>query len=122
MNNISALDWCNKDWTFDNDFALSRVTQEFPRLAKSQLSHFDGPQLWGKQEPRFIELIHNHPEVTKAALKTGVWHVSHTPNTDHLDCCGAPPILSPFRVTFKREYRFLMWRTMFVRLKTIENM
>jgi len=121
MNNVGAFDWCNKDWTHDNDFALSRATQEFPRISKSKMNNFEGPELWGTKSPKFFELVHSHPELMKDSIEPGVWHVSHIPGSDHLDCCGAPPFMSPFRVTLNREYRFRLWRTLFVRLKTIEG-
>ena len=26
MNNVEHIDYCNKDWTYDNDFTLSRFS------------------------------------------------------------------------------------------------
>ena len=41
MNNFDSIDFVNKEWTEDNDFAISRKSSEFPRMTNNYKSLCD---------------------------------------------------------------------------------
>jgi len=53
-------------------------------------------------------------------LKPGVWYYCGVPRSDHLDLCGIPPKLHPFRSIVGREYRIELWRNIFSRVKMLK--
>jgi hypothetical protein len=113
MNNISSLDFCIKDWIYDNDFALSRKAQEYPRISKSYDSVFK-PAPWGKQ-PALINMLDPHQSYTPGRFYYGSIQLS-----DHLDSCAFGPVLSSIRYALGTEFRYQMWRSAIVRAKIIE--
>jgi len=74
MNNISSIDYANKDWTHDSDQILPRWTQEYPRLSSAYDSKFSKDKPWGeKSEPIFFD--HElDSRIKTARFETGVWY------------------------------------------------
>ena len=51
MNNFGHVDFASRDWTYDNDFALSRYAQEFPRRFTAEHRGY------GKKTPKHVDLL-----------------------------------------------------------------
>ena len=116
MNNIDQIDFCIKDWIYDNDFALSRKAQEFPRISVGYDNLFKKP-VWGDNTPTLINIL--EPYTTE--YTPGSFHYGSIPLSDHLDSCAFGPILSPIRYALGTEFRYQMWRAAVVRCKLIEK-
>jgi hypothetical protein len=59
MNNISAFDYVNSDYTDDNDFCIARASTEYPRITPSYKNKFDfNERPWGtKKDPIPIDFF-----------------------------------------------------------------
>ena len=120
MNNVEAIDYANSDWIEDNDVLLSRASQEFPRHTTAYKTFFSPNKPWGPTGEPILFDVMEHPTLTKDILKPGIWYYGSIPTTDHLDSCGIPPILSPFRTLTGQEFRYELWRTLFIRLRLLK--
>ena len=115
MNNLYHTDYCNKDWTYDNDAALSRYSTEFPRVFSERES-----KPYGSENPESVDLTNEHPWMQ--TYSKGKWYFDSVPLSDHQDACTVPPIASPLRCALpkwmgsRQEYRYKLWRNIFIRL------
>ena len=56
---------------------------------------------------------------TKDSFKPGIWYYGGISEADHLDLCGLPDTLSIPRTVMGIEYRYEVWRLIYMRLKML---
>ena len=120
MNNIQSIDYSVNDWIEDNDVCISRRSCEFPRHTTYYKDLFSDKKPWGDiSNPILIDFF-DEPLFSKEFIKPGVWYYGGIPISDHLDLCGFPEHLTYFRTLIRDEYRYEIWRLIFIRLRMLK--
>lgn len=119
MNNLGSIDYTISEWLDDNDHCISRKGAEFPRITSFYNNKFDKEKPWGQHDPVLFDPMED-PFLQKDEVKTGIWYYGGIPVSDHLDLCGMPELLSPLRKALGIEYRYEVWRKIYIRLRLLE--
>ena len=116
-NNIEGIDYSIIDWIEDNDVCISRKSSEFPRLTQNFNDHFSLEKPWGSlSDPVKLDFLSSHLDQN---VRPGIWYYGGIEGVDHLDICGFPEHLTPLRTLMGTEFRYELWRRIFIRLKLL---
>jgi hypothetical protein len=117
VNNVEAIDYTISDWIDDNDVCISRRSSEFPRLTHKFTHHFSSQKPWGHiSDPVRLDFLQSDNPLE---VKPGIWYYGGIEGVDHLDMCGFPEHLTPLRTLLGIEFRYELWRRLFIRLKQL---
>jgi len=120
MNNLSAIDYANRDLTEDSDGVLPRWSEEYPRLSSNYLSKADVENRpWGqKSRPVYVDYKVDNMMLQEAeTYETGVWYFSSIAGTDHHEYCGLESPFKLHRALIGREFRPQMFINILNRLR-----
>ena len=119
MNNVTSLDYANKDLCHDSDLILPRWSTEYPRIASNYQTKDSNNKPWGnKSKPVFFDIALDSRIATP--FETGVWYYTSMQLCDHHELGGFPNRFWWVMVVLGLEFRPQLYINIFNRLRRLE--